>query len=66
MQSIDNAAFSGTAIETILLPHSLDFIGEAPFANCKYLESIFVYPDSLGMDYCKDTGLRYEAYLGGA
>lgn len=60
LQSIDDAAFASTALHMVTLPASLDHIGENPFSGCTSLEHIYVYPDSLAQEFCRDLGLAYE------
>lgn len=60
LQSIDDAAFANTALRTVTLPASLDHIGENPFAGCTSLAHIYVYPDSLAQEFCRDLGLACE------
>ena len=51
---IDEAAFSGSAAEHIIIPQTVTEIGDYAFAGCKYLKEITI-PDSV-------TKIGYEAF----
>ena len=46
LQTIDNNAFSHSAIKSIRIPSSVTFIGESAFSDCEQLESIEIPNDS--------------------
>ena len=42
LQVIEEDAFSGTAVESVVLPKGLAYIGEAAFANTEHLNEVYI------------------------
>ncbi|MBQ6302046.1 MAG: leucine-rich repeat protein [Bacteroidales bacterium] len=59
--SIENQAFFGSAIESILLPNQLNSIGKQSFAACAYLSHLSI-PENVGLigeeAFASSTGLK--------
>ena len=61
--SIGDRAFAGSGLRDIILPLSLEEIGQDAFRDCKNL-TIHVYRNSYAQEYCEQSGLPYELITG--